>query len=339
MAGDHKRPVYGRVPQMKHEARVALGDAMLRRASPMIGVATKLAAASLMPAARAYLGGAAAKTEGQSLLGLAVTKMAFELGEMALQSQRGEAGEAQMFMLDQQGNAPGLKLAYAPAIAQAWSMRRKTELQAEAAPPQLLTARESRAAMRTARFNPGSVSMATTTTRAPATAPSRTRPAAGGCGCGTPKPKPSKPAPPSLADPCAGGIPRSTRPPEVCGGCGGCSAHGCQCGGPRPTKTYDNCPPCRISCETKDALRECVKVAVCDFLRCFADTFCPDGEYDPKIFASDKFGELLKGCFGQMVCSIAHCIPEALCPEPEECPPPAVAPDCLPCGFAVENPR
>jgi len=109
------------------------------------------------------------------------------------------------------------------------------------------------------------------------------------------------------------------------------------------TKTYDSskCPTFAISCETKSALRDCVKTALCDFLRCVTDTLCPDGKFQMATFVSSdpeaqkKLQNDLIDCVGQLACSFMHCIPDALCPP--TCEPPAPAPiDCIPCDYAVE---
>jgi hypothetical protein len=105
------------------------------------------------------------------------------------------------------------------------------------------------------------------------------------------------------------------------------------------TRNYnkEDCPTWAISCETKQALRDCVKVALCDFLGCLAETLCPDGKFDlDALKERNKEQELqteLINCVGQLACSFMHCIPDALCPETCETATPV---DCLPCGYAVE---
>ena len=89
------------------------------------------------------------------------------------------------------------------------------------------------------------------------------------------------------------------------------------------TKTYDpaQCPTLAISCETKAALRDCVKVALCDFVRCVTDVLCPSGKFDANVFNNQATAQQLTNCIGQLACSFLHCLPDALCPEP--CEPPA----------------
>jgi len=99
----------------------------------------------------------------------------------------------------------------------------------------------------------------------------------------------------------------------------------------------EDCPTLAISCETKQALRDCARVAVCDFLSCLADTLCPNGRFDlEQLRSNEQIGPELINCVGQLACSFIHCVPHALCPEP--CDPP-VPPDCLPCEYAVEVSR
>lgn len=125
------------------------------------------------------------------------------------------------------------------------------------------------------------------------------------------------------------------------GGCqGGC---GCQTGATyamapsASARNYnaDECPTFAISCETKQALRDCIKVALCDFLRCATDTFCPDGRFDLERLKreQDQLPTQLINCVGQLACSFMHCVPEVLCPEP--CKPKTTV-DVLPCDYAVE---
>lgn len=177
--------------------------------------------------------------------------------------------------------------------------------------------------------------MATTTT-----ALTTSRPRTGGCGCGGAK---AAPAPSTTSSrtsaidpcsPCAGVAqppPAATSTPSCGCGCSGCSS----CA--PATKTYDSsqCPTWAISCETKSALKDCVKQALCDFARCVTDTLCPGGRYDPQVLRSDETRQELADCVGQLACSFLHCIPDALCP-PDDCATPQVPADCMPCGYAVE---
>jgi hypothetical protein len=152
----------------------------------------------------------------------------------------------------------------------------------------------------------------------------------GSCGGGTYQP----PAPTPVHDPCAGGLTVHGRPKEKACGCRSCR-------GTAPVaRNYHkaDCPTLAISCETKQALRDCAKVALCDFLRCVTETLCPEGDFDLDVLRkNDKLGDELINCVGQLACSFLHCVPEALCPEPcDELPAPI---DCLPCDYAVEVSR
>jgi hypothetical protein len=156
----------------------------------------------------------------------------------------------------------------------------------------------------------------------------------GSCGGSHPSPAPTR----LIFDPCGSNLAIS-RPQEkscACGKRGGV----CRCNtrpkpAPRPRNyNREDCPTFAISCETKQALRECARTALCDMLNCMSEALCPDGKFDIEHLRSNS--ELrtdLINCVGQMACSFMHCLPEALCPEPCE---PAASPDCLPCGYAVE---
>jgi hypothetical protein len=85
-----------------------------------------------------------------------------------------------------------------------------------------------------------------------------------------------------------------------------------------------------ISCETRWELRDCFKVALCDFLSCVADEMCTDGKFVDWPDASQ-----MKDCFGNALCTLLQCLPNAICgPKQDmEClPPPA-----LECNYAVEE--
>ena len=157
-----------------------------------------------------------------------------------------------------------------------------------------------------------------------------------GCGCGNGgsfRPQ----LPPTPPDPCAGGLASVARAQESSCGCGKqtCSCKSRALTAP-PTRTYDSeaCPTFAISCETKQALRDCVKVAFCDFLRCASETLCPDGRFDlAQLSERKELQSDIINCVGQLACSFMHCVPEALCPDACETEAPA---DCLPCDYAVE---
>jgi len=318
--------------------------------------------------ARAYLGPVAVEQQtkvgtSMPLLGLAVAKLAYEAGELALHNPNLEAtGAMPKWAPDEQGRMPALSLAHVLAAVRAWSaISERRQTVSVQAPMMRMDTRALRYATRSSYYASRSQTGArvidvTATSRtsegyrmasqphahahAYAPAPSYSTTASrGGCGsCGGSHATPP-PAPPPY-DPCAGGIRPAARATERCSGCGG-GGGGCSCGS-KSTRTYDReqCPTFAISCETKNALRDCVKVALCDFARCLADALCPDGRYDSAIWQGQKGEDTqkkLNDCIGQLACSFLHCLPDALCP-PEDCvPPPPV--ECLPCGFAVEVQR
>ena len=97
-----------------------------------------------------------------------------------------------------------------------------------------------------------------------------------------------------------------------------------------------------ISCETKWRVRDCVKLAVCEFITCIASEVCADGSFRmPKKIDEagnevDKdFGEVLLDCLGGAMCTTLNCLPEAICgPRNEEA---CIPPPALECNFAVEE--
>lgn len=318
-----------------------------------------------------------------AILALAVSKLAFEIGELALYNPEVDAnGKLPVFTLDEQGHAPAFSLAHVIAANRWWnahiaarnakatSARRLVSANTVAAPSSgalLMSARTAQYAASprfayndtaistgvamtkstsrgcsscggTTRAAPSSYTAASrstaayaratgaTTSKLAGTATSFGRAATSGCGCG-----------------CGGG---ATTTPSGCGcgctpqtcGCG-CGTQGqtCSCGSGLPTtRTYDSalCPTFAISCETKLALRDCMKVALCDFMRCIGDTLCPDGRFDSNVFNNDNIGKELIDCVGQLACSFVHCVPDALCGTECSSPP---ARDCEPCcDYAVE---
>ncbi len=91
------------------------------------------------------------------------------------------------------------------------------------------------------------------------------------------------------------------------------------------------CPnPFVPSCETQNALAQCVKTAFCDVLRCLADLLKAD--LTPP--AGTKANPI--DCLKTAIVSFAECVPDALC-GPKATPPPID--DALPCDFAVEEQR
>jgi hypothetical protein len=179
-----------------------------------------------------------------------------------------------------------------------------------------------------------------------------------GCGtCGGGAYQPPATTPP-VYDPCAGGLTSSATRREASCGCGCGGGGSCSCGTSKAmvrvpaTRTYDSaaCPTFAISCETKQALRDCAKTALCDLLRCVSEALCPDGQFNldryktPAPVVDDNGNPTtppaphslqtdLLNCLGQAACSFMHCVPEALCPAPCDAPAPV---DCLPCSYAVE---
>lgn len=331
----------------------------------LLGMLVKLVSTyglrGLVVASRAYLGPAVVHAERSSesqkvsgfagltpieiaVLGLALSKLAWEAGELSLHNASASGdGQLPSWQLDAETKQPpALSLAHMIAIKRVWDARNAntttmSTTKSYAAPAPLASARTMRLAARNTYYAGSSTSggtrMATTTT-----ALTTSRPRTGGCGCGGAKAAPTPPVSRTPAiDPCSPcvGVAQPAPPTTSSGGCG-CGCSGCHSCAPQ-TKTYDSskCPTWAISCETKSALRDCVKEALCDFARCVTDTLCPGGRYDPKVFASRETRQELADCVGQLACSFLHCLPDALCP-PDDCGPPQVPADCMPCGYAVE---
>jgi hypothetical protein len=305
----------------------------------------------VVPLARLYVGAAAYQTklasddtssEDVRILGLAAMKLAYETGEIYLRNP-GLAGDQALpqFRIDERGYGPDFSLAHVLAVKRVWSESRTAKKAAEA-PAEAMVAtrvdtRSYRTAMRTTNYSLSTPYAMTRrlsafapelqTMAAPSTPTSSYRPlpstsTARGCGCGGGGGQPSA-APSSYGAPSAGMV----RSGETCASCG--------CATAPATRTYDNCPTFRVSCETKQALKDCVKVAVCDFLRCVVDAYCPDGRFVPERLGNKKLQQEVYKCVGQLACSFAHCVPDALCP-PDPCPPAPTRVDYLPCDYAVE---
>lgn len=137
-----------------------------------------------------------------------------------------------------------------------------------------------------------------------------------------------------------------------CGACG-CSTAAASAA-PVSAARYDDDGTCAslfdVSCETQWRLRDCLKLTLCEFLTCVADSYCADGGFqkpvefdangnpvlDPATGATIEkdLGDVLMECLCESVCTTLHCIPDAICgPQQSECvPPPA-----LECDFAVED--
>ncbi len=121
--------------------------------------------------------------------------------------------------------------------------------------------------------------------------------------------------------------------PHVCSSCGGQSSFASSSNVAR----YDEDGKCAstsdISCETKWRLRDCFKVAACEFLNCIGDEFCADGTF--KTPAGKSPSEVLLGCLGSAACTALQCVPNAICaPRPDDS---CIPPPALECNFAVEE--
>lgn len=112
-------------------------------------------------------------------------------------------------------------------------------------------------------------------------------------------------------------------PQSDCGcGCGCAPNDGYSCGtcghhtfGPPRYDADGNCAPTRkISCETQWRMRDCVKFAFCDMLRCMSEEMCDDDCHFREEFD-------LGDCVEVFLCSLINCLPEAICPpsKPETC--------------------
>lgn len=126
-----------------------------------------------------------------------------------------------------------------------------------------------------------------------------------------------------------------------------CTSCGCTSFQTTAVARYDENGDCanlgKISCETQWKMRDCLKVALCEFLGCLGDEFCKDGtfkrpvEVDPLTGLEEEkdLGDVLLCCLGNATCSVLHCLPSAICgpQQNNDCiPPPA-----LECNFAVEE--
>ena len=121
-----------------------------------------------------------------------------------------------------------------------------------------------------------------------------------------------------------------------CGGNGGCGCPSCGGGSygrypfsPARRKPDGGCESIgKISCDTQWRMRECLKWAVCDLIRCVGEELCDE---DGQFAQNPDIGL----CLERFVCSLVTCLPEAICPPPEReetCCLPAI--DCD-CNFAV----
>ncbi len=273
-----------------------------------------------------------------AILGLALNKLVFEIGELALHNPDLDSnGKQPEFKLDDAGRAPAMSVAHVAAATKLWRTysadrsAKKVEAKQVVAKAQIAAPRARLYAARGDIY-----ASANRYAYSPPRIPSVPRGASmttstSSRGCSTCGGTHSTP------------VPQPTPTPSSCG-CGG----GCGCKQPTPTaptKTYDSdqCPTFAISCETKSALRDCIKVALCDFLRSLSETLCPDGRFDVTRFDNSQTPEASKqletdliNSVGQLACSFLHCVPDALCPPEEPTTPPTRAVDCLPCDYAVE---
>jgi hypothetical protein len=120
---------------------------------------------------------------------------------------------------------------------------------------------------------------------------------------------------------CTDCIPRGRPAAEACG---------CTCGTCTPPP--ESCDPWTPSCATRNRLRACLKDILCELLLC-VEQACKGGKLDRAA---------LRACFGDLFCRLLRCLREAICPPPAPCPPalePPAPMDCLPCSYAVEDPR
>ena len=126
----------------------------------------------------------------------------------------------------------------------------------------------------------------------------------------------------------AGGCPSCGGKGQGCPTCGG-QGHGRYGFSPARRKADGSCErTTSISCDTQWRVRECLKWAVCDLIRCLGEELCDD---DGQFAQNPDFGV----CLERFVCSLVTCLPEAICPPPERqeaCCLPAI--DCD-CNFAV----
>lgn len=292
-----------------------------------------------------------------AVIGLAVTKLVYEAGEIALHNPTLDStGKQPMFVLDENGRAPAMSLAHIAAamrLVRAYSAEKTEHAEAQKlaqmkAQPEVVVTSAPRTRMYAARSAYYGTSTRYSyaepqraTAKITSTGKTGANMSSRGCGtCGGSHPVSTPPSTPSSA-PCGTGLGAPSRSSEGCG-CGGscgCKSGAKSTGEYQSSRTYDSekCPTFAISCETKTALRDCAKDALCNFLRCLADTLCPDGRFDSDVFNDPTIGKQLVDCVGQLACTFIHCVPEALCPPVREALPAPI--DCVPCDYAVEVSR
>ncbi len=112
-----------------------------------------------------------------------------------------------------------------------------------------------------------------------------------------------------------------------------CSTTSAPAPAPVTTDANGKCQPSpwKISCETQNALADCLKQVICQFLISLDNAVCATGQPD-----FSNLGPKLGKAAGAALCGALECIPAALCPpqpaQPQAC-------DDLPCNFAVEEPQ
>jgi hypothetical protein len=321
-----------------------------------------LSAALFAPIAKVYVGTAIAreheKFDAIDVVNLALHKLAFEAGEhFRVQFATGDDKQAQKFERDEQGVFPDLKFAHLASALMAYAATSQKQKQArdekaakraaqQAAAPQVMvnyplsTYRVLARGLRFASTNLGAPAMTANVAGMRSGAVNLGQPAmtatigpqyvssaksgcgcggrcgcgggcGGGCGCtgGTATPPSAVPC----YDPCAGGLTHVPPAPDPC------TPVACP---PCPTTPEDCDDLCTISCETKLALRDCVKQLLCDLILIFQNMLL-------KQPSPLTFQDIIK--------RFLDCVREALCPTDKPCLPAPTPIPCLPCDYAVET--
>jgi hypothetical protein len=277
------------------------------------------------------------------------------------------------FVVDAEGRAPALDLRYVLAALRAFSAWADTG-PTDPAATKIDTANTSSTATAAAPISSRTLRMSARTTaaspsmRGPArtVVPTRT----GGCGCRGGASSYASPYGSSFTTAATPATTRARRtrvrdascvdPKPQCD-CGGtCGGRGCGCAGqtsctdclPRGASAGDlcgctcgtctppppeECTPWTPSCATRNRLRACLKDILCELLACVENFLCPGGVFGNP--SQQAYADFVK-CLTDLLCKLLRCIREAICPPPKppqiSCPPPI---DCLPCSYAVEDPR
>lgn len=120
---------------------------------------------------------------------------------------------------------------------------------------------------------------------------------------------------------------------HVCSSCGGHASYASSSNVARYDENGECASTSDISCETQWRLRDCFKVALCEFLTCVGEEFCQDGSF--KTPAGKSAADVLVDCLGSAACSALQCVPNAICgPRPDDS---CIPPPALECNFAVEE--